>query len=142
MKFRRLKLLKDVLKKTHTYKIVIAFLAFFFLIALIIYIDDPSIHTYRQSVYYCFMIASSVGNGDVIVSTQLARILTMLLSIYSLFALAIITGVVVSYYNAYTQMQFKESIESFMEQLEQLPELSKEELIEISEKIKKFRLNN
>ena len=142
MKFRRLKLLKDVLKKTHTYKIVIAFLAFFFLIALIIYIDDPSIHTYRQSVYYCFMIASSVGNGDVIVSTQLARILTMLLSIYSLFALAIITGVVVSYYNAYTQMQFKESIESFMEQLEQLPELSKEELTEISEKIKKFRLNN
>lgn len=140
MKFRRLKVLKDVLKKTHTYKIVLAFLAFFFLIALIIWIDDPAIHTYRQSVYYCFMIASSVGNGDVIVSTQLARILTMVLSIYSLFALAIITGVVVSYYNAYTQMQFKDSIESFMEQLEQLPELSKEELTEISEKIKKFRL--
>ena len=140
MRFKRLKLLKDVLKKTHTYKIVLAFLAFFFLIALIIYVDDPTIHTYRQSVYYCFMIASSVGNGDVIVSTTLARVLTMILSIYSLFALAIITGVVVSYYNAYTQMQFKESIESFMEQLEQLPELSKEELAEISDKIKKFRL--
>ena len=140
MKFKRLRILKDVLKKTHTYKIVLAFLAFFFLIALIIWIDDPAITTYRQSVYYCFMIASSVGNGDVIVSTQLARILTMILSIYSVFALAIITGVVVSYYNAYTQMQFKESIESFMEQLEQLPELSKEELEEISDKIKKFRL--
>ena len=140
MKFKRLRILKDVLKKTHTYKIVLAFLAFFFLIALIIWIDDPAITTYRQSVYYCFMIASSVGNGDVIVSTQLARILTMILSIYSVFALAIITGVVVSYYNAYTQMQFKESIESFMEQLEQLPELSKEELAEISDKIKKFRL--
>ena len=140
MKFKRLRILKDVLKKTHTYKIVLAFLAFFFLIALIIWLDDPTIHTYRQSVYYCFMIASSVGNGDVIVSTQLARVLTMVLSIYSVFALAIITGVVVSYYNAYTQMQFKESIESFMEQLEQLPELSKEELADISEKIKKFRL--
>ena len=140
MKFKRLRILKDVLKKTHTYKIVLAFLAFFFLIALIIWIDDPAITTYRQSVYYCFMIASSVGNGDVIVSTQLARILTMILSIYSVFALAIITGVVVSYYNAFTQMQFKESIESFMEQLEQLPDLSKEELEEISEKIKKFRL--
>ena len=76
MRFKRLKLLKDVLKKTHTYKIVIAFLAFFFLIALVIWIDDPAIHTYRQSVYYCFMIASSVGNGDVIVSTTLARILS------------------------------------------------------------------
>ncbi|MCR5429754.1 MAG: potassium channel family protein [Eubacterium sp.] len=140
MRFRRLKLLKDVLRKTHTYKIVIAFLAFFFLIALIIWIDDPGIHTYRESVYYCFMIASSVGNGDVMVTTTLARILTMILSIYSVFALAIITGVVVSYYNAYTQMQFKESIETFMEKLEQLPELDKEELEEISEKIRKFRL--
>ena len=140
MRFRKLKLLKDVLRKTHTYKIVIAFLAFFFLIALIIWLNDPAIHTYRQSVYYCFMIASSVGNGDVIVSTTLARILTMILSIYSVFALAIITGVVVSYYNAYTQMQFKESIETFMEKLEQLPELDKEELEEISDRIRKFRL--
>ena len=140
MRFRKLKLLRNVLKKTHTYKIVIAFLAVFFLIALVIWLNDPAITTYRQSVYYCFMIASSVGNGDVIVSTTLARILTMILSIYSVFALAIITGVVVSYYNAYTQMQFKESVETFMEQLEQLPELSKEELAEISDKIKKFRL--
>ncbi len=119
---------------------MIAFLAFFFLIALIIWIDDPGIHSYRQSVYYCFMIASSVGNGDVMVTTTLARIMTMILSIYSVFALAIITGVVVSYYNAYTQMQFKESIETFMEKLEQLPELDKEELEEISERIRKFRL--
>ncbi len=139
MKFKKLKLLRGVLKKTHTYKIVLAFLAVFFLIALIIWLNDPAIHTYRQSIYYCFMIASSVGNGDVIVSTTLARILTMFLSIYSVFALAIITGVVVSYYNAYTQMQFKDSIEHMMEKLESLPELDKEELQEISDKIKKFR---
>lgn len=140
MRFRKLKLLRDVLRKTHTYKVIIAFLIVFFLIALAIWIDDPSVKTYRQSVYYCFMIASSVGNGDVIVHTTLARVLTMVLSVYSLFALAIVTGVVVSYYNAYTQMQFKESIETFMEKLEQLPELDKEELEEISERIRKFRL--
>lgn len=139
MRFRKIRLLRDVLKKTHTNRIVFAFIVFFFLIALIIWLNDPAIHSYRQSIYYCFMIASSVGNGDVIVSTTLARILTMILSIYSVFALAIITGVVVSYYNAYTQMQFKDSIENMMDKLETLPELDKEELEEISEKIKKFR---
>ena len=140
MRFKKWKLLRGVLRKTHTYKIIVAFFAVFFLIALIIWLNDPAIHTYRQSIYYCFMIASSVGNGDVIVSTTLARILTMFLSVYSLFAIAIVTGVVVSYYNAYTQMQFKDSIESFTEKLEQLPDLSEDELREISDAVKKFRI--
>lgn len=140
MGFKKWRLLRGVLRKTHTYKIIIAFLAVFFLIALIIWLNDPAVHTYRQSIYYCFMIASSVGNGDVIVSTTLARILTMFLSVYSLFAIAIVTGVVVSYYNAYTQMQFRDSIENFTEKLEQLPDLSEDELREISDAVKKFRM--
>ena len=140
MRFKKWKLLRGVLRKTHTYKIIVALFAVFFLIALIIWLNDPAVHTYRQSIYYCFMIASSVGNGDVIVSTTLARILTMFLSVYSLFAIAIVTGVVVSYYNAYTQMQFKDSIENFTEKLEQLPDLSEDELREISDAVKKFRM--
>ncbi len=140
MRFKKWKLLRGVLRKTHTYKIIVAFFAVFFLIALIIWLNDPAVHTYRQSIYYCFMIASSVGNGDVIVSTTLARILTMFLSVYSLFAIAIVTGVVVSYYNAYTQMQFRDSIENFSEKLEQLPDLSEDELREISDAVKKFRM--
>ncbi|MBR2190736.1 MAG: two pore domain potassium channel family protein [Eubacterium sp.] len=140
MRFKKWKLLRGVLRKTHTYKIIVSFFAVFFLIALIIWLNDPAVHTYRQSIYYCFMIASSVGNGDVIVSTTLARILTMFLSVYSLFAIAIVTGVVVSYYNAYTQMQFRDSIENFTEKLEQLPDLSEDELREISDAVKKFRM--
>ena len=140
MRFKKWRLLRGVLRKTHTYKIMVAFFAVFFLIALIIWLNDPAVHTYRQSIYYCFMIASSVGNGDVIVSTTLARILTMFLSVYSLFAIAIVTGVVVSYYNAYTQMQFRDSIENFTEKLEQLPDLSEDELREISDAVKKFRM--
>ena len=140
MRFKKWKLLRGVLRKTHTYKIIVAFFAVFFLIALIIWLNDPAVHTYRQSIYYCVMIASSVGNGDVIVSTTLARILTMFLSVYSLFAIAIVTGVVVSYYNAYTQMQFRDSIENFTEKLEQLPDLSEDELREISDAVKKFRM--
>ena len=140
MRFKKWRLLRGVLRKTHTYKIIVAFFAVFFLIALIIWLNDPAVHTYRQSIYYCFMIASSVGNGDVIVSTTLARILTMFLSVYSLFAIAIVTGVVVSYYNAYTQMQFRDSIENFTEKLEQLPDWSEDELREISDAVKKFRM--
>ena len=44
------------------------------------------------------------------------------------------------YYNAYTQMQFRDSIENFTEKLEQLPDLSEDELREISDAVKKFRM--
>lgn len=137
MKLKKWKLLLKVMRRTYTNRIIIAFLFVFFGIALVIYLVDPVVKTYPQSVYYCFMIASSVGNGDIIVSTTIARVLSIILSVYSVFAIAVITGVVVSYYNAYTQAQFKDSIENFVDKLEHLPELSHEELVELSDKVKK-----
>ena len=51
---------------------------------------------------------------------------------------AMVPGVVVSYYMEYIKIREKETISTFLEKLEKLPELSKEELREVSEKIKKF----
>ena len=47
------------------------------------------------------------------------------------------TGVVVSYYNEYLKDKQNETISRFLEKLENLPNLTKEELKDISEKVKK-----
>ncbi|MEE1313343.1 MAG: hypothetical protein UHS41_06335 [Lachnospiraceae bacterium] len=60
------------------------------------------------------------------------------MTVYSLLVIAIVTGVVVNYYNQIIQIQQKETLASFLHRLEHLPELSKEELEEISQKIKNF----
>ena len=62
-----------------------------------------------------------------------------LLTIYSLFVVAIATGVVVNFYTQMVELQRKETLAMFMDQLERLPELSREELENISRKVRQFR---
>ena len=63
----------------------------------------------------------------------------MLITVYAVYAIAIITGVVVNFYTQMVEMQRKETLTMFMDKLERLPELSKEELEVISKNVKKFR---
>ena len=56
-----------------------------------------------------------------------------------LFAFAIATGVVVNFYTQMVELQRKETLAMFMDQLERLPELSREELENISRKVRQFR---
>ena len=81
---------------------------------------------------------STAGFGDVIAVTTIGRIASVLLTIYAVFAIAMATGVVVSLYNHKIQLRYKDSVHSVLYKLERLPELSQEELKEISEKIKKM----
>ena len=64
---------------------------------------------------------------------------SVLLTIYSHFVVAIATGVVVNFYTQMVEMQRKETLAMFMDQLERLPELSREELENISRKVRRFR---
>ena len=49
-----------------------------------------------------------------------------------------LTGVIVGYYMEYLKSKERDTISMFLEKLERLPELSQEELSEISDKVKKF----
>ena len=62
-----------------------------------------------------------------------------LVLIYAVLVIAIITGVVVNYYNELVELRKSETISAVLDRLEQLPEMSKEELVELSEKVHKLR---
>ena len=71
--------------------------------------------------------------------TPLGRILTILVSMMGILVVAMIPGVVVSYYTEFIRRHQEETVSVFMEKLEHLPELSEEELAELSEKVKTMR---
>lgn len=66
------------------------------------------------------------------------RFLSILLSVYSIGMIAIITSTVVTYHQIKIKTQANETLILFMDKLERLPELNKEELEEISDKIKQL----
>ena len=76
---------------------LLSFVCFIFFDALIIYIFDPAISTYRDAVWYCYGVISTTGFGDVVVSTPVGRACSVILTIYSTLVIAIVTGVIVSH---------------------------------------------
>jgi voltage-gated potassium channel len=84
-------------------------------------------------------VSTTVGLGDVTAVTVVGRVAAMLCSLYAIITTALITGVIVDYFNESRQRQFDESLTEFLDKLERLPELSNEELEAISRRVRELR---
>lgn len=135
---KKLRILGNVLKQTKADGILFSYLIFVFLDALLIVLFDPAIETYGNALWYCFTVISTCGFGDFVATTFITRVATVLLMIYSVVVIAIVTGVIVNFYSQLINIRQKETIEAFLNKLESLPELSKEELEELAQQVKKF----
>ena len=120
-------------------KIINAYFAFFIVVALVLRLVDPAIETFSDSLWYCFAVATTVGFGDITAISHFGRFLTAVLSIYSIGVVAIFTAVITSFFMDLAKLRAEDSAKEFMDDLERLPELSKEELKDLSERVKHFR---
>ncbi len=136
---KKIKILRGVLKKTHANSIILGFIVFVLVCGLIIFIVDPDVKSYWDALWYLYSVTFTVGLGDVTVSAVIAKICSVLVSVYALFVTALATGVVVSFYNRCVEQQYKDTREAILDKLSRLPELSKEELEAISEKVKSIK---
>ena len=136
---RTLRILWMILKRTHTIKVCISFAVCFFVGAAIIQGVEPDITTYGESLWYCYVACATIGFGDFAAVTAIGRILTIFLSLHATVFLAMIPAIIVSYYMEVVHRREKESVSIILDKLEHLPEMSKEELQAISDKIKKIK---
>lgn len=136
---KRLRILSGVLKNTKADRVLFSYVIFVLADAALILAFEPSIKSYRDALWYCYAVISTAGFGDVVVTTFIPRALSVVLTIYSVLVIAIVTGVVVNFYTQMISIKNKETITAFMDQLERLPELSQEELEDMSARIKRFR---
>ena len=135
---KKLRVLNFIMKRTHMYPIIMSFLAFVFAAAFVILMVEPGISTYGDALWYCYAVMATVGFGDFAAVTFVGRTLSVLITIYALFVFAIATGVVVNFHAQLIQMKQKDTIASFVDRMQRLPEMSKEELAQISENVKEY----
>ena len=131
---RKLKLLCTALKINGVSKVLISFLIYLLLTALAIMLIDPEIYNYLDALWYCFSVISTIDFRDIIVTSIISKILTIILSFYAIIAFAILTATVVNYFSELQKAKYTDSMLEFMHQLEHLDTLSKEELKELSKK--------
>ncbi len=116
----------------------IAFIALFLICSILVALFEPNVNGFANSLWFMFQVVTTIGLGDFTATSFVGRAAAVVLSVYSAFFLALITGVVVSFCSERMRARHGESIAHFLDQLEHLPELSTEELTELSEKVKRF----
>ncbi len=135
---RPLQRIRGVLKHTGAIKIFFAYLILLAIGGTVLSLIEPQVHGIFEGFYFCFVASTTIGFGDIVPVTVLGRIITILITMAGVLTAAMVPGVVVAYYTEYLKAKESETISTFLEKLERLPELSKDELSELSAKVKKF----
>ena len=136
----KLRMIGKILRQAKLGHITVVFLVVFALCALVVALAYPGVGNYGDALWLCFQTVTTVGFGDVPTNSPIVRITMVVLSIISIFYLAIITGVVVAYCVELTKQQPDEGVDDLLDDLEHLDEKTPEELREISAKIAEYRM--
>ena len=112
LKLEKIKLLLDILIKTHTIDIIICLFAFMIAFSFILPRMEPGIANFEESMWYCFTVVTTIGFGDKVAVTGAGRLLTVILGIYGIVVVAILTSVIVNFYN---EVSAKEKARDFIE---------------------------
>ena len=67
---------------------------------VLLMVEDREIFkTFGDSLWYCFTVVTTIGFGDITAKTLIGRVVTVVLGIYGIVAVAVITSIIVNFYN-------------------------------------------
>ncbi len=138
-RIRRWRMFRMIIKNTYADKVWSQFLIGYFVSAFLVQLVEPEINGYGNGLWYLFAAATTVGFGDMAAVTLIGRLLTVYIAVSGMLVVAVVPAVIINFYQEAIQLRQKETVTAFLEQLEHLPELSKEELQELSDQVKQLK---
>ena len=121
---KKLRTLADVLRQAGFARITGLFLIFYLLCSTAVWLSEPTTLTFGDGLWFSFETVSTIGFGDIPAETPVARGITVILSVISIFYIAMLTGVAVNYCNTLIKLRQKDTMARFMDDLEHLEELA------------------
>lgn len=120
--FEKIKVLINILNVTHTLDILICLLALMIAFSFVFVMVEPTITNFWDGLWYSFAVITTIGFGDFYAQTVIGRILTVILGLYGIVIVAILTSVIVNFYNAITdkstEKKMNEIVKGVMESKE------------------------
>ena len=95
----KVKVLLKVVLNTFSLEILFGLLTLIVCFSLVFMRVEPDIDTFPKALWYCFAIVTTIGFGDLVAVTPIGRVLSVFLGIYGLVVVAVITSIVVNFYN-------------------------------------------
>ena len=119
------KTLVQIIRKTYTIEILYGLLTLMFATSIMLTLIEPNMEHFGDALWYCFAVVTTTGFGDIVAVTFLGRVLTVILGIYGIIVVALITSIIVNFYNETSSEKEEKVIKQELKELEELR--SKEE---------------
>ena len=95
----KVKVLFKVILSTFALEVLFGLLVLMVCFSFVFVAMEPDIATFPDALWYCFAVVTTIGFGDIAAITPIGRILTVVLGLYGLVVVAVITSIVVNFYN-------------------------------------------
>ena len=97
----KIKVLLKIVVSTFSLEVLLGLLIMIVSFSFILAAVEPQevIGSFTDGLWYCFAVVTTIGFGDIVATTAIGRILTVILGIYGLIVVAVITSIIVNSYN-------------------------------------------
>ena len=95
----KVKVLFKIILSTFSLEVLFGLLVLMVCFSFVFVAMEPDIATFPDALWYCFAVVTTIGFGDIAAITPIGRILTVVLGLYGLIVVAVITSIVVNFYN-------------------------------------------
>ena len=93
------KTMAKIIFKTFALEILFGLLTLIIAASLILMLYEPKMHYFPDALWYCFAVVTTIGFGDFTAVTPIGRLITVVLGVYGLIVVAVITSIIVNFYN-------------------------------------------
>ena len=94
----RLDLLQNIVRRTYAAEILFGLLMLILSSSWVLTFMEEGIASYKDALWYCFALVTTIGFGDITAVTDLGRTMSVVLGIYGIIVVALITSIIVNFY--------------------------------------------
>ena len=88
-----------IMRRTYAFEVLYGLVILIISCSFYFTITEPQIETFGDGLWYSFAVVTTIGFGDYTVVSPVSRILSVVLGIYGLVVVAVITSIIVNFYN-------------------------------------------
>ena len=112
----KVKVLFKIIVSTFSLEVLFGLLTMIVCFSIILTSIEPNINSFPDALWYCFAVVTTIGFGDIVAVTPAGRILSVMLGLYGLVVVAVITSIIVNFYNATAGKQDQKELEDIKDE--------------------------
>ena len=122
----KINVINNVIRKTMAYEIILSLLILVILCSVYFTVVEPRMTSYVDSLWYSFSVITTIGFGDVYVTTTFGRILSVILGISGIVVVALFTSLIVNLYNEVGKRRQEKEMQKIIKEVKEIEKIEEE----------------